>query len=146
MNRLHVALLGLLLLSACHRKHDDEPTPGPGSTIPGAGSTFIRTYKGSIDHLLNCGQDCIQRVPVEYDRAHYATDSISVYLCRNATCGDNLPPLDCSGASGAMPCFVSIPNRSIFIGKDVVGFVNASIAENGNPGFSSYLITTVIRR
>ncbi len=151
-------LLALGFLAAGCRKHEDGSTVSPGGTLPGSGSTVSKTYSGPVAVLdtSTCNQSCKQTIPVNADVVNFPSDSVNVYLCRNVDCATSpIPQTSCATVwdKPAAPCATQMPSPDIVLGKNSVVIVNAfksycldQSCTTSVPGYSSYLIQTVVSR
>lgn len=146
-------VLLLALATGCSHKEN----PPVGGTFPGQGMTTTHTYTGAVTPVAGCvGQTCRQSVTVNADVIDYPSDSVLVYLCRNADCANGpVPAVQCSQVWNVTtaPCYTSTPASYIVFGKNVVQFINAfqsycldASCTQSVPGYSTYLIQTTITR
>ncbi len=151
-------LITVGILSIGCRKHEDGSTVSPGGLLPGSGSTNMMTYSGAVSVLdsSTCLQTCKQTIATNANVLDFPSDSVNVYLCRNADCSVGIPAKKCSEiavANTTAACVTTIPSPEIVLGKNVVQLVNAyktscvdQACTSSIPGYSSYLIQTIVSR
>jgi len=137
------ALLSVIVLMTVGCRRKDEAGNPVVSPMPGGGSTTMMTYAGAVTPTPGCVDRCYQMITTNADVVHFPSDSVEVYLCKNATCAVNaLPALKCSQTNDpAAACYTPEPSVDIVLGIDVVRLVDAS-----NDGYGTYAIETTVTR